>query len=469
MNANSVKPNYTTNNQNYVEHPVRLLKFILRKLKVKDLFKKCVRDPRTRVDHYKLDSLLMFDLCSFLFRSPSKNKFHLNLKRPSASKSVAKFTEMESNRSPCPRSIDDIFLELNADDFSNILPEIFRKLCRQKIFQLHPELVPNREFTIAIDAQATHTYHEKSQHPCQLCPYCLKRTRGDKIWYIHYDLVASFVAPNGLQIPLLFYRIRARPEWGQLGNNKWKQECERTAFPILLRKLRHHFPRLNICVLLDALYATNSVFSLLKELKMGYSIVRKVKMIKTVGEDCEGLKSLTPPLQINKENKRFNVQQTIYFFNDVAYRQHKLSIIQLNEHAEKKPSKRFAKIFVKDTHWEWIVSQTLDKGNVPAISTQSRLRWNEEDLFNSLQCRGFAIRHDFSRAPTSQLIWSYLALIAYAISSILIHSSLGKLILSKGYTICFLMEQMLNDLIYLPDVFVCGELIQLRFGKDPPT
>lgn len=84
--------------------------------------------------------------------------------------------------------------------------------------------------------------------------------------------------------------------------------------------------------------------------------------------------------------------------------------------------------------------------------------------------RGFAICHDFNRAPHIQTIRMYLVLIAYAISSILTHSLLIKDILSKGYTILFLMKQMLNDLIYIADsaLSVSHQSIQLRFAKDPP-
>ncbi|MDR3623738.1 MAG: hypothetical protein P4L16_01195, partial [Chlamydiales bacterium] len=186
------------------------------------------------------------------------------------------------------------------------------------------------------------------------------------------------------QIPLLFHRIKAHSEWGQLSDNEWKQECERTAFPSLLRELRHQFPRLRLCIHLDALYATDPNFILLKELKMGYSMVRKAKVLKSVGSDCEGLKMFSQPLKIKAENKRFKIQQVIHFFNDVAYRGHKLSIISLNESAEKKTSKRFAKVKSKKTHWEWIVHQALNNENTYPIATRSRICWKEEDLFNDL-------------------------------------------------------------------------------------
>lgn len=463
---------YNTKENNESEFPIKWLKIIIKKLKIRDLFNKHINDSRV-TPQYPLVPLLMFCLSTHLFRSSSKNDFHQNFKRESARKSMAKFCSFDADHSPCPRTIDDLLLILKPEELLPILPAIFRYLIRQKVFQLHPEFIPQGEFAITIDAYATHTYYDHSQHPCKCCPYCLKRTRGDKTWYLHFDLVASFVAPNGLQIPLLFHRIRSRPEWGQLSDDKWKQECERTALPLLLKELRRQFPRLRLCIHMDALQATDPNLSLLKELKMGYSIVRKAKVLKTVGADCEGLKKIESAFQevtVNKEDKRFDIHQKICFFNEVQYRDHNLSIIQLDEHAQKKPSKRFAKKQLIDTHWEWIVSQFLTKENVGKVATASRIRWKQEDLFNSLQCRGFTVRHDFNRAPTSQTVRLYLILIAFSISSILAYSTIGRAILSRGHTLIFIMKQMLNDLIYLNEtiLFESHNPIQLRFAKDPP-
>lgn len=470
MDADSSSGNYTTNEQNLVEYPIRSLRFLLKKLKIRQLFNQFIRDPRRRVDDYDLVSLLMHGLSTHLFRAPSKNKFHLHLMRPDASKAVAKFNGIEKGGSPCVRTFDDLLLNLDPKDFVPILPAIFQALCRQKVFQLHPEFIPWGEYAITIDAQVTHVYHKDSQHPCQMCPYCLKRSRGNKVWYLHLDLVASFVAPNGLQIPLLIHRIRARPDWEQLSEDKWKQECERTAFPHLLKDLRQYFPRLKMCIHLDALYATDPILTLLRELRMGYSIVRKIKVLKTVGEDCEGLKAISRPLTITKDTKRFKVSQSIYFFNDVLFRGHHLHVIQVDEVAEKKPSRRFAKILSKKTHWEWLVHQELTRKNTPAIATGSRIRWKQENMFNDLQHRGFAICHDFNRAPSAQSVRMYLILIAYAICSILMYSTLGQSILRQRYTVRFVMEEMLNDLIYISAsiLFSLNDPKQLRFGKDPP-
>jgi hypothetical protein len=470
MNSNSSISDYIINHKNIGEYPVKFLKLILKKLEINELFARYVRDPRCKNKRYAFHSLLMYCISNHFFRSPSKNHFHQHFKRSEASYAMAKFCGMNTAHCPVPRTVDDVLLNLKPEEFQPILPAIFRSLCRQKVFQLHPEFIPDGEYAIATDGVVTHTYYDHSQHPCRCCPYCLKRTRGNKVWYLHLNLIASFIAPNGLQIPLFIHRVRARPEWGQLGDNEWKQECERTALPFLLGALRKEFPRLRFCIHLDALFATDPTLTLLKELKMGFSIVKKAKVLKTVGSDCSGLKQFSQPVEVNVENTRFKIQQTIHFFNDVSYREHDLHIIQVDENAEKKESKRFAKILSKKTHWEWIVHQHLDVNNVHKRATGSRIRWKQEDSFNELKNRGFAICHDFNRAPHIQTIRMHLVLIAYAISSILTHSLLIKRVLSRGYTILFLMKQMLNDLIYLPDMVLTEShhSIQLRFARGPP-
>jgi hypothetical protein len=97
----------------------------------------------------------MHGLLTHLFRSPSKHKFQLNLIRPIASTAVAKFNG-GANQCPCTRTLNDVLINLKPEDFKPILPAIFRSLCRGKVFQLHPEFVPQHEYDIAIDAQVTH-------------------------------------------------------------------------------------------------------------------------------------------------------------------------------------------------------------------------------------------------------------------------------------------------------------------------
>lgn len=117
-----------------------------------------------------------------------------------------------------------------------------------------------------------------------------------------------------------------------------------------------------------------------------------------------------------------------------------------------------------------MVHQTLTRDNVAAVAGESRIRWKEEDSFNTLQNRGFSIKHDFNRAPSAQTTRIYLILIAYAISSVIRYSQLAEYIIRKGYTMWFIMTKMFQDLIYLAEdqLFSGYTPMQLRFSREPP-
>lgn len=292
--------------------------------------------------------------------------------------------------------------------------------------------------------------------------------RGQTVWYVHSQLVVSLVFPQGFQLPLFLHRIRSFSHLSLLNDQEWKQECELTAIQEVLPKLRAYFPKLKFKILLDALYANDSMFSLLQSLRLGFSIVRKKNVLKTVGQDLEGLSQLVDHLYHQSSSKRFVTHQTFQFYNAVSYKSHRLNIIDLHEVSQKKSSHRFAKIHTKISHWQWIVNDTLSIENTVSIASQSRLRWKQEDLFNSLENRKFAIRHDFARAPSSQSVWLYLLLIAFALDSLFFLFHLGQLA-KQGRTIQALMQEMLTDLIYLPTdlLFNCLFPKNLRFYVVP--
>jgi len=103
--------NHTTDSHSIDEYPIRLLKFVISRLKIRELFSKHIRDPRSRIDEYDLTFLLMHGLLAHLFRSPSKHDFALNLLRSSTSRAVAEFNG-NHNRCPCKRFTASWFLYL---------------------------------------------------------------------------------------------------------------------------------------------------------------------------------------------------------------------------------------------------------------------------------------------------------------------------------------------------------------------
>src|SRR5829696_733041 len=196
---------------------------------------------------------------------------------------------------------------------------------------------------LSIDALSSHCYTDFSQHPCEACPFCLKRERRakdgqTKVWYLHIEVVATLIFENGLQLPLYVHRIRKRKEWQELSEDDLKQECEQTALPFVLAKIRAYLPRAKTTVLLDGLYANQTSFDVLEAFHFGYSIV--LKRLKSVQEEIDWITLKTRQIS----SRRFDLTQAACFTNHIPYLSSHLNAIDFKEHAEKKPSKRFAKV-----------------------------------------------------------------------------------------------------------------------------
>lgn len=441
---NGVASKSLTKTERLPAYSHRVLRLILNKTGLYELFQKHVPDPRrTASTIYSVPSLLMCGMLTFLLRSSSRNAFHEQAELSSTfGDNIARLSGISHAHSmPCPRTLEDLFLKLDYHDLEPILPAIFRQLLLCKFFQLNPAFkanseralnpkAPNQPFFIAIDGQVTHTYYTHHQHPTATCPYCLKRTRGKSIWYIHCDVVLSVIGQDGFQMPLFLHRVRARQDWQECSPKKLKQECEQSALPILLEKFRHEFPHLAITLLLDSLYANATTMELAKRYHCDYIIVRKAGSLRSLNDDIAGLQTLMQPQTQTTTSGRWDVEQTAYLFPNMVHKTHTYTLIDLNEKCSKSASSRLANIYEISSHWQWIVSQTVTPDTVFKVAKSGRLRWSQEDFFNTLNNRGFNAGHDFSRAPHSQTIWRLLMFIAFSLSTLMVLSRLGCL--SRG-------------------------------------
>jgi hypothetical protein len=408
----------------------------------------------------------MAALSIILFRSPSKNDFYQNkkLRGEESYKNLRGFTHIQGKRFPHSKTIDDAFLSLEPQSLEPILFDIFKSLRSFKLFSLHPSLKKNPSYRLSIDATYSHYYSPLSQHPCEACPFCLKREHQTKngqikVYYLHLEVVASLIFEEGFQLPLCIHRIRKRKEWDSLKEQDLKQECEQTALPLILAKIRSYLPRTKFTVLLDGLHANQTSIDALKRFHMDFAIV--LKRLKSVQEALDPIDLKVRSLVSN----RFFVSQAAYFTTDISYHNHSLHAIELNEHSEKKPSHRFAKILHKNVHYQWIFSKMIDQNTLFSQTEEARSRWQGEDLFNTLKNRGFCLAHDYSRHPSSQTVWKILTCLAFSLTSTFLLSDLG-IKARKGVSICFLMKQMLQDLFYLPYelIFSSSYPQQLRFS-----
>jgi hypothetical protein len=464
--------NVNTKFKNFVDIPVRSLIFLLKKFRLYDLFEEHVRDPRVKKSTYSIASLLMVAFEMLIFRSPSKNRFYQKdkLGRKEAYHQLAFLAGIKEERFPSSKTLDDLFWLIDPKDLEPVPFEIFKKLRINKLFTNHTALKKTKSYNILIDAFVSHTYYPHSQHPCEACPYCLKRERPSKkgeeakIWYVHMDVVANLVFEGGFQLPLCFHRIRKRKEWDSLSTDDLKQECEMTALPVILKKIRTYLPKQNLTIFLDGIQCNQTAFDTLNIFNCEFCIV--LKRLASVKEDFHGLSPEKKTRTI--ASRRFFLTQSVAFANELSYRKHTLNVLEFHEHAQKKPTKRFAKVHEKNVHYQWILSEKITEATAFNRAFDGRARWFQEDFFNTLKKRGYFIQHDYTRHPKSQIIWMMLTFLAFIFTSLLEISDLG-ILARKGATMRALMEEMLQDLSYLSheDIFLSSYPTQLRFSLWP--
>lgn len=173
---------------------------------------------------------------------------------------------------------------------------------------------------------------------------------------------------------------------------------------------------MKIVLLLDGLYANRPVLRLAEEYRCGYIIVRKEGCLTLLAKDCdEQSASSNHKKNCVKQSRRVNsqgwhIEQEYAWFNsrylgeDVSTNVLRFWEMRTKEGEEAKTYK-----------CEWLFSWRLSAKTCELAARRARLRWEIEDLFNSLKNRGSNLKHDYSRNPRSCFNWQGLSLLAFGI------------------------------------------------------
>lgn len=389
---------------------------------------------------YSKQSLMMSALMIFLLRMSSGNGFDTKSHDDDdkyCRRNVAKFIDAPEDCVPVIKTIEKFLRNLEVDSINNLMIAFFKDLQKSKFFKQHPNIMPGDFFLLAADCVHTHTYehlHYIDKYGQNGCDCCLKRiynrgTEKEKVKWQHQMLVFSFVFLGGLKIPIYRHCIRARQvvNMEDTSDDVHKQECELVALKAALPIIREAFPRMKIVLLLDGLYANRPVIRLASEQRCGYIIVRKDGCLTTVGSDCNGQAKLADHKSRTKvvrgRIKGWTIEQKYEWFNAISLETSTTKKIGTKEEIDTELSTNILRLFESRTNGgetksykcEWLFSQRLSAKNCQRAASHARLRWEEEDLFNSLKNRGYNLKHDFSRNPYSCFNWQGIALFAFGI------------------------------------------------------
>ena len=346
-------------------------------------------------------------------------------------KALCAQAELESV--PHGDSVDYLSLRMKPEELEELLAKMARSLIRGRVlekYRLH-----EKYYTVAIDG--VHLYTFDYPH----CSKCLvKEDKDGKKQWQHCLLQAALVTPEGLCIPLA-------GEWIENETKYDKQDCERKACYRLLKKIRRYYPRLPLCILLDALYAAGPVFEALAEAKMEWIIVFKSgsmpevyawvmeqkagysgtnavvrRIVKTIPArqrrtHLERLRRSTP---VNRERKV--IQETTYTWStEDHWKEKHFNIMTCKDITDGKTN----------CEYEWLVSDGLQLSRKTVIELAEkggRCRWKiENEYFNAQKNGGYGLEHCYSRDEVSMKNWVAMLNLAYLINQLIEKGSLiGK-------------------------------------------
>jgi hypothetical protein len=339
-----------------------------------------VADHRKRKD-YRTDELLCAAIAMFIFKSQSRNA--INNDRRHSVQFKANFQKLFKADLPHLDAVQDFFKVLSPTELEKIKVDLLGRLIENKVFYKHKIF---EQYMVAIDATGMISC-EEDRFGCGI----KKESKNGKLTYLYGVLEAKLVTANGFCISLA-------TEWIINDNDKPydKQDCEQTAFKRLAEKLKKDFPRLPICILADALYATDPVMSICENKGWKYIITLQDGSLPCLQDQLKD----DPPTHRNSfvhhpqsTLKNTSIKQEFYWVEDLLHKKHTVHYLQCKETISKeKTNTTLTQNFVR------ITNLPVSKSTAPKLSKAGRLRWKiENEGFNEEKNNGYAMEHLYSR------------------------------------------------------------------------
>lgn len=340
-----------------------------------------------------------------------------------------------------------LYRRMKPQEAEELQVKMIRSLLRGRVLESHRLMIRSRGgntrmdkyYLVAIDGVHTHSFDYEH------CGGCLVKEdeKGKKTW-MHYKLQASLVTESGLCLPLAC-------EWIENELEYKKQDCELKACYRIIKKIRVYYPQLNICVILDSLYAAGPVFEALKAARMEYMIVFKEGAMPQVWEYGQWASR-----HLHAEETLIEQEETVVELRQQRNHQQRL-IREKPRHEQRKVIKtvryawksRLEHIDGKRTFnmlscrevqdqeekcdYTWLVSDGLNlcEETVKPLSRAGRCRWKIENEGNNIQKNGgYRLEHLYSRDEVSMKIWHVILDIAHIINQLI---ERGSLIVAKSF------------------------------------
>lgn len=391
---------------------------------------KAIKDPRMELMiDYPLPSLIWVGILVFLMKVEARRQINFRFNTPGFISHINFLAKTDLEKVPHSDTVAYLLEKLPFEYLCTLRIKMIKHLMRSRTLEKFRLL--DKYYMISVDATGHLIF--KDRH----CPHCLVVTKdGKPLYYYHNVLEAKLVTENGLALSVATEFIENPSKVYS------KQDCELRAFYRLAPKLKDYFPQLNICLLLDGIYAMEPTFKICKDYNWKYVITFKEGSMPATFQEYESLKPLHPENQARIKIEKTNVRQDYNWVGDIDYNsRHLLNVLECNEYDPKKKSDK------KETRFAWLTNLDIDRHNYKAIAKAGRCRWKtENEGFNIQKNGGYNLEHAYSEHELAGKNFYLLLQIAHIINQLMEKGSLLKDQIQKVYgSIRNIARQLLED------------------------
>lgn len=361
---------------------------------------------------HKMTVLMVFGLFAFIFRLSSRREMNRELTSPVIFNHLKKiFPEIDSI--PHADTLARALEQINPKNIESIHVSMIKGLIKKKKFRNF--LIQNC-LPIAIDGSQK-LYRQGLWHDESWCERKVGNADSDDKQQYLYILEANITLSSGLTLPLMTeYLYRSHHTLEQDQN---KQDSETTAFERLVERLKEYFPRLKIMVLMDAMFATQSVMGILHTNKWEYMICLPKRKLTDFAKILNRNRKTRIPLP-NRQYYRKR-KQSFFWENNIPYGydwELNISLVACFEEYEEVNHKT-GKIEKCYSEHAWISSIPVNVDNLhELLNLGARKKELIEDSFNTEKNRGYHYKHSFSYQWNAMQGFHYLMRLAHAINAI---------------------------------------------------
>ena len=409
---------------------------------------------------YKMKVIFMVRLMGLMCSIKSMNEMTSEFNTQETIENIAQICELELNEIPHCDTINDVFEKVKVEENEEIIKDIITKLIRGKI--LTKFLVRDKYYHIIVDGTGLATSRKRYNKNClvknktdkngnkyqEYSTYVLeaKLVVGNMVFSIGSEFVENSNNKNFIHRKISKYKKLEKRTYNKkedkrknLSYQKYKQDCEIKAFERLAKKIKKNYPRLNILISGDALYANQKVIDICKKNKWKYIIRLKEGAIPTLYKEFEKI--------VSKENE-CNVDK-YEFVTKIAYKDYETNVIRYKD---------------KEIEFTYMTNLPITNKNIESSIIVGRKRWKIENEGFNIQKNGtFDIGHLYSKNAVAIKVHYLMIQIAHIIRQLVEKGSIA--VKSQRLKIKEISQLIKKKLTSTLVDFQLAYISQLRFDE----